>query len=61
LKKPFAALEFGKSSIRLHLGLADPAGREQLAIASDGVPRLDQQIDRFGDLINALNLCPFLT
>jgi hypothetical protein len=61
LKKPFAASEFGKSSICLHLSLADPARREELSIATDGVTRLNQQIDRFSDLINAANPCPILT
>jgi hypothetical protein len=59
-KKPFFASEFGKSSIRLHLGLTNPARGEELAITANLVTRLDQQIDRFGDFVNVLNLCPIL-
>jgi hypothetical protein len=60
-KKPWLASEFGKSSICLHLSLADPGRRQQLAIASNDVASLDQQIDRSSYLINAVNPCPVLT
>ena len=58
-KLSFSA-EIGKSSICLHLALADPARRKQLAITADGVARVDQEINRFGDLINMRNLMSIL-
>jgi len=53
--------EMGKSIISPHLSFTDPAGRKKLTITSDGVTRFNQQIDRFSDLINAVNPCPVLT
>ena len=60
-KNPFDASEFGKSSICLHLDFSDPTRRKKLSITPNGVTRFDQQIDRFSDLINAVNPCPVLT
>ena len=55
------SFEIGKSIICLHLSLADPTRREKLSVTSDGVTSLNQQIDRFSDLINAVNPRPVLT